>query len=191
MTVEMVTALAVGLLACTTNALAVSAAAPLKVISYKTTPNGFNNPPRGWNSFGIQANPATVPGFTFNQARVEEQCNVLASPQLAAEKYTYCSLDSGWSVGGNGDEHGRIIYDESLFNIPQLADRLHSKGLKLGLYVVPGAFIADINKTIYNTTTEIGDVCHGDQGLARCVFDYSRPEVQQWHNSVAALFASW
>ncbi|KOS22133.1 Alpha-galactosidase 3 [Escovopsis weberi] len=162
----------------------------LKVIKNGQTPNGFNAPARGWNSFGIQANSQTTPGWRFDQDHVIAQCDVLAS-KLSAGGYNYCSLDSGWSVGGNGDEYGRIIYDDSVFVIPTLADHLHSKNLKMGVYVVPGAFQADLGKTILGTNTTIGEVCHGDEGLARCIWDYTRPEVQLWHNSVADLFASW
>ncbi|KAI0109198.1 glycoside hydrolase [Nemania sp. FL0031] len=120
------------------------------------------------------------------------QCDVLSTnAALKASDYVYCSLDSGWSVGGNGDDFGRIIADSSKFDIPALADHLHNEGLKLGVYVVPGAFIADEAKTILGTSVTIGSVCSGDNGLARCNFDYSRPEVQQWHNSVVDQFASW
>ncbi|KAK5633508.1 hypothetical protein RRF57_009222 [Xylaria bambusicola] len=157
----------------------------LKAIQFSTTPNRFDSPPRGWNSFGIQANPATEPRFTFNQTGVITQCDVLSTnTALKASGYVYCSLDSGWSIGGNGDDFGRIIADPSKFDIRALADHLHSEGLLLGVYVVPGAFIADEAKTILGTSVTIGSVCLGDNGLARCNFNFSRPEVQQWHNSV-------
>ncbi|CEJ91245.1 hypothetical protein VHEMI06969 [[Torrubiella] hemipterigena] len=176
-----------------TAATAVSGAAlaspPLKVISYKTTSGGFNSPARGWNSFGLQANDVGS-GFSFDQDHVITQCDLMAQT-LSAGNYTYCSLDSGWSVGGNGDDYGRILYDAPKWDIPKLADHLHSKGLKLGVYVVPGAFIADLDKTIFGTTTKIKDVCSGDEGLVRCIFDYTRPEVQTWHNSVVDQFAKW
>ncbi|KAI0799431.1 glycoside hydrolase [Xylaria sp. FL0064] len=164
----------------------------LGVIQISTTPDGFNSPPRGWNSFGIQANPATDPSFTFDQAGVITQCDVLSTnAALKSSGYVYCSLDSGWSVGGNGDDFGRIIADSSKFDITALADHLHSEGLMLGVYVVPGAFIADEAKTILGTSVTIGLVCSGDNGLARCNFNFSRPEVQLWHNSVVDQFASW
>ncbi|KAI8630700.1 glycoside hydrolase [Xylariaceae sp. FL1651] len=170
----------------------VASQSSLKVIQISTTPNGFDAPSRGWNSFGIQANPATDPSFTFDQAGVINQCDILSTNKaLKASGYVYCSLDSGWSVGGNGDEFGRIIADSSKFDIVALADHLHGEGLMLGVYVVPGAFIADEAKTILGTSTTIGSVCSGDNGLARCNFNYSRPEVQQWHNSVVDQFASW
>ncbi|KAI1357498.1 glycoside hydrolase [Xylaria arbuscula] len=164
----------------------------LEVIRISTTSNGFDAPARGWNSFGIQANPDASPSFTFDQAGVITQCDVLSTNAgLKASGYVYCSLDSGWSVGGNGDDFGRIIPDPSKFDIPALADHLHSQGLMLGVYVVPGAFIADEAKTILGTNVTIGSVCSGDNGLARCNFNYSLPEVQQWHNSVVDQFASW
>lgn len=173
-----------------TLALVVAAsAADFKVISYGETSGGFRSSARGWNSFGLQANNVGA-NFTFDQDHVIAQCELMAS-KLGAFNYTYCSLDSGWSVGGNGDEYGRIIYDSPKFDIPKLAEHLHSKGLKLGLYVVPGAFQADLDKTIIGTTTKIRDVCSGDEGLARCVFNYTKPEVQTWHDSVVKQFADW
>ncbi|KAI2779081.1 glycoside hydrolase family 27 protein [Daldinia loculata] len=176
-----------------TAVIALAASEPvLNVVQIETTPNGFTGPPRGWNSFGIQANPNTTPGFSFNQTGVISQCDVLAkTTALKDAGYVYCSLDSGWSVGGNGDEFGRIIYDSSIFDIPSLASHLHAEDLLLGVYVVPGAFTADEAKTILGTSVTIGSVCSGDNGLARCNFDYSQPAVQEWHNSVVNQFASW
>ncbi|KAF5388678.1 hypothetical protein D9757_004776 [Collybiopsis confluens] len=172
-------------------AAATAASIPLYSLTITTTPNAFTGPARGWNSFGIQANAATDPTFTFNQSNVEIQCDALVSTGLAQRGYTTCSLDSGWSVGANGDENGRIIYDDTLFNIPDLANHLHSEGLKLGVYVVPGGFIADENKTILGTNITIGSVCSGDNGLSRCNWDYTADGVQAWHDSVVSLFASW
>lgn len=167
----------------------VASAADLKVIKYAETSGGYHSPARGWNSFGLQANDVGA-GFSFDQDHVITQCDLMAE-KLKSSNYTYCSLDSGWSVGANGDQYGRIIYDAPKFDIPRLAEHLHSQGLELGLYVVPGAFLADLDKTIYGTNTKIQDVCSGNEGLARCIFDYTRPEVQQWHNSVVDQFADW
>ncbi|CAF4227103.1 unnamed protein product, partial [Adineta steineri] len=59
-------------------------------------------------------------GMKFDQENVMRQCDQLANV-LGGYGYDLCSLDSGWSVGAEGDEYGRIIYDSSIFNIPQLA----------------------------------------------------------------------
>ncbi|KAI5927090.1 glycoside hydrolase superfamily [Camillea tinctor] len=162
------------------------------VVQIEQTPNGFLSSPRGWNSYGIQTNPATNPEFQFDQAGVISQCDVLATTTALKDAgYVYCSLDSGWSVGDRGDDFGRIIYNDTIFDIPGLADHLHSQGLLLGVYVVPGAFHADEGKTILGTNVTIGSVCSGDNGLSRCNLDYSQPAVQQWFNSVVDQFATW
>ncbi|OAA55646.1 glycoside hydrolase family 27 [Cordyceps fumosorosea ARSEF 2679] len=146
-------------------------AASAAVLSYSETTGGFRSPARGWNSFGLQAN--NINGdFSFDQAHVTAQCDLLAS-QLAGANYTL------------------TLYDASKFDVPALAEHLHAHGLQLGLYVVPGALRTEVNKTILGTGTRIGDVCTGDEGLARCVFDYTRPEVQTCHDSVVQQFAEW
>jgi len=168
---------------------------PLSILTASRTPNGFDAPPRGWNSFGLQANPDINPSFTFNQSGVIEQADILLShipPALIASNDYYISLDSGWSIGDHGDEYGRITYETSRFDIPALSSYLHSKGLKLGVYVLPGAFCKDSSKTIFGTNILINDTLSGNNnGFARCDFNFSRDGVQTWHDSVVALFASW
>jgi alpha-galactosidase len=155
-------------------------------LQYGTTPGGFSSAPKGWNSFPMQSL-----GMKFNQENVIEQCDQLVNV-LGDYGYDLCSLDSGWSVGAEGDEYGRIIYDSSIFNIPQLADHLHSKGLKLGVYVVPGYFANDANKTVLGTNYSLFEIGNGhNNGLARIDLNYSHPGAQEWCNSVIDQFAQW
>ncbi|KAG6353723.1 hypothetical protein INS49_005432 [Diaporthe citri] len=168
---------------------------PLRIVRARRTPNGFNAPPRGWNSWGLQANPNINPSFKFNQEGVIEQANALLDKIplgiLTSGDY-YISLDSGWSVGDHGDKHGRIVYDTEKFDIPALASYLHSKGLKLGVYILPGAFCKDSDKIILGTDIAIKATLSGNNnGFSRCDFDFSKDGVQEWHDSVVALFASW
>ncbi|KAF2181619.1 glycoside hydrolase family 27 protein [Zopfia rhizophila CBS 207.26] len=155
------------------------------------TPNGFTNPRRGWNSFGLQANPAINPSFIYDQEHVIQQADAFPANipglMLNANDY-YISLDSGWSIGDHGDEFGRIEYELSIFNIPDLASYLHSNGLKLGVYVLPGAFCKDSNKTILGTDIPINATLSGNNnGFARCDFDFEEEGVQEWHDSVVAI----
>lgn len=116
---------------------------PLHSLTIGTTANGFSIPARGWNSWGLQANPNVNPGFLFNQRGyspidaqkfcssvfnlgVLEQCDHLASTLTGI--YTYCSLDSGWSQAYHGDKYGRIIPDSERFDIKEIADHLHAEG---------------------------------------------------------------
>jgi|SRR5579862_1027089 len=155
-----------------------------------TTPNGFTAPPRGWNTFALQS---LNPPFQLNQENVITQCDAMAE-KLGQYGYEYCSLDSGWSVGDQGDDYGRIQYDTSKFDLPTLAAHLHSQNLKLGVYILPGYFYKDGSKTIYGTNppitfTEAGaGTCNS---LARCAFNYAANGAQEYCNSVVNQFASW
>ena len=156
------------------------------VIEYGQTPGGYLSSPRGWNSFPMQCL-----GMKLNQENIVNQCNQLAD-KLLAYGYNLCSLDSGWSVGANGDQYGRIIYDQSLFDLPQLANYLHSRNLQLGIYVVPGYFANDGEKTVFGTNYTLSQIGNGhNNGLARIELNYSHPGAQLWCNSVVNLFADW
>ncbi|KAF9071295.1 family 27 glycoside hydrolase [Rhodocollybia butyracea] len=174
----------------TTVAAATASSVPLFSLTVDQTPNGFNSAARGWNSWGIEDNPATDPSFVFDQTHIEQQCDVLASAGLINLGYTACSVDFGWSLT-SGDANGRVIANSSLFNMSDLADHLHREGLLLGVYVRPGGWLTDVNKTILGTDITIGSVCTGDNGLDQCNWDYGADGVQQWHNSVVDLFAEW
>lgn len=172
---------------------------PIKVLKTAKTKGGFTNPPRGWNTYGVQAmkNASEVipsfagqQGLNYNQVFVETQCGVMASPAFRAAGYDVCSLDSGWQSFNVVDDNGRILYNNTRFNMPQLGSWLHERGLKLGLYVTPGVPCVAANKTILGTNTKIGDVLLFDNQIF-CDFDYTKPGVQEWHDSVIKLWASW
>lgn len=173
---------------------------PLKVVKTAKTPNGFTSAARGWNTYGVQAlknGSEVVPSFagqsglSYNQKFVQTQCGVLSQPEFRAAGYNLCSLDSGWQAFNDVDEHGRIIYNATRFNIPQLGSWLHQRGLKLGVYVTPGVPCMAANKTILGTNTKIGDVLDGNNNQIFCDWDFSKPETQTWHDSVIELWASW
>ncbi|KAL1964378.1 hypothetical protein VTN77DRAFT_7063 [Rasamsonia byssochlamydoides] len=172
-----------------------SGAGPLQVLRTARTANGFTSSARGWNSWGIEAlaNPSIIPGWTvFNQNAVKSQCSVLARADFKAAGYDLCSLDAGWSTSSEVDEYGRILYNSTLFNLPELADYLHGQGLKLGVYVIPGVPCVAANKTIEGTNIRIGDVLNGNNDeLGYCDWDFSKDGVQQWHDSLINLWASW
>lgn len=180
------------MLPCSLTLAAVVHSTPLIVLHTNTTPNGFHAAARGWNSWGIEDNTDTTPSWTgYNQGNVTRQCDVLATAPFKAAGYDYCSLDSGWSID-TGDQYGRLLYNSSTFDLPGFADHLHSEGLKLGVYVLPGALCSDGNKTIQGTSIILNSTFNGNNdGFLRCDFDFWKDGVQEWHNSVVNLFASW
>ncbi|KAJ6437471.1 GPI transamidase component PIG-S [Purpureocillium lavendulum] len=171
----------------------------LKVVKTARTRGGYHAAARGWNTYGVQAlqnGSQVVPSFAgqsglnYNQKFVETQCGVMASPAFRAAGYTLCSLDSGWQAFDGVDDHGRILYNATRFNLPQLGSWLHGRGLELGVYVTPGVPCVARNKTILGTKTKLGDVLAFDNQIF-CDFDYAQPAVQTWHDSVIKLWASW
>lgn len=164
---------------------------PLQVLYTAQTANGFTTSGRGWNSWGVEATPATTPSWTgLNQANVISQCSVMASEPFQKMGFTVCSLDAGWA--GAADEYGRTLYNNATFDLPALAEYLHSVGLELGVYGIPGVPCSAANDTIYGTDILIADVLNGNNdGLGTCDFDFSKDGVQQYHDSLIDLWASW
>lgn len=165
---------------------------PLQVLRTAKTRNGFTGPARGWNSWGIQATPVTTPSWeVLNQRNIINQCTVLARPEFKKMGYNVCSIDAAWNTN-DVDKYGRIQYNATLFDLPTLGEYLHGIDLKLGVYVIPGVPCSAENKTIKGTNIRIGDVINGNNdGLEYCDWDFSKDGVQQWHNSLIELWASW
>jgi alpha-galactosidase len=95
----------------------------------RTPPMGFNN----WND--------TFCGPEFNEAYVKAIADLIVSAGLAEAGYEYINIDDCWarpqdSATGSRDAAGHLVPDPVRFpnGIEALADYVHSKGLKLGIY---------------------------------------------------------
>lgn len=84
-------------------------------------------PPMGWmtwNYFGID----------INEKLIKEMADAMVSSGMAKAGYNYVCIDDGWQ--GGRDNKNNIIADPLKFpsGIKALADYVHSRGLKLGIY---------------------------------------------------------
>jgi len=86
-------------------------------------------PPMGWNSWNVW-------GTAVDDAKVRAAADSLVSSGLAAAGFIYVNIDDGWEAGR--DAQGRILCNEKFPDMKALADYVHSKGLKLGIYSSPG-----------------------------------------------------
>lgn len=86
-------------------------------------------PPMGWNSWNVWAT-------SVDDAKVRAAADHIDRLGLAASGYQYVNIDDAWE--GTRDEHGRIRCNEKFPDMKALADYVHSKGLKLGIYSSPG-----------------------------------------------------
>jgi len=89
-------------------------------------------PPMGWNSWNALR-------LNINEELVRQMVDVMVEKGLKDVGYEYLVIDDGWQV--SRDEEGRIVVDAEKFpsGIKALADYVHSRGLKFGLYSDAGA----------------------------------------------------
>jgi alpha-galactosidase len=86
-------------------------------------------PPMGWNSWNVW-------GGTVDDAKVRAAADGLVASGLAAQGYTYVNIDDAWE--GARDANGEITSNDKFPDMKALADYVHAKGLKIGIYSSPG-----------------------------------------------------
>ena len=103
----------------------------------ETTPpvrldNGLaRTPPMGWNSWNHF-------GCDVSEQLIEQEADAIASSGMRDAGYHYVVIDDCWQTGR--DAHGVIVADSARFphGIKALADYVHGKGLKFGIYTDAG-----------------------------------------------------
>jgi alpha-galactosidase len=86
-------------------------------------------PPMGWNSWNFFAGRVT-------DKDIRDTADLLVSTGMRDAGYVYVNIDDTWE--GKRDAQGRIQSNEKFPDMKALADYVHSKGLKLGIYSSPG-----------------------------------------------------
>lgn len=91
----------------------------------KTPPMGWNS----WNTFGDK----------INDALIRQMADRMVQEGYLAAGYEYLVIDDCWSLRQRGAD-GRIVPDPEKFphGMKALADYVHSKGLKFGMYSCAG-----------------------------------------------------
>ncbi|MEV6415559.1 CBM35 domain-containing protein [Kribbella sp. NPDC051718] len=98
----------------------------------RTPPMGFNN----WNSTKCRAE--------FNEAMIKGIADLFVSKGLKAAGYQYVNIDDCWALPQRNAQ-GNLVPDPARFpnGIKSLADYVHGKGLKFGLYTSAGTKTCD------------------------------------------------
>lgn len=92
--------------------------------------NGLaQTPPMGWNSWNWFAGKVT-------DKDIRDAADLIVSSGLRDAGYVYVNIDDTWE--GKRDANGVIHTNEKFPDMKALADYVHSKGLKLGIYSSPG-----------------------------------------------------
>lgn len=97
---------------------------------HKVPDNGLvRTPPMGWNSWNKFAS-------RVDDATVRSIADAMAGNGMKAAGYRYINIDDTWEAGR--DAQGNIQTNKKFPDMKALADYVHSKGLKLGIYSSPG-----------------------------------------------------
>src|SRR5271170_1182520 len=86
-------------------------------------------PPMGWNSLNHFACKLTA-------ANVREAADAISTNGMKEAGYVYVNIDDCWE--GERDAQGRIQPNGKFGDMKALADYVHGKGLKMGIYSSPG-----------------------------------------------------
>ncbi len=99
--------------------------------SAQTSSSLAKTPPMGWNSWNKF-------GCNVSDKLIREMADAMISSGMQAAGYQYVNIDDCWQV--SRDTQGTIVADPARFpsGINALADYVHSKGLKLGIYTDAG-----------------------------------------------------
>ena len=88
----------------------------------KTPPMGWNS----WNKFAGRVDDAAVRGMA----------DAMAGNGMKDAGYLHINIDDTWEAGR--DAQGNITTNKKFSDMKALADYVHSKGLKIGIYSSPG-----------------------------------------------------
>ncbi len=86
-------------------------------------------PPMGWNSWNWFAGAVT-------DKDIRQAADLMVSSGMRDAGYVYVNIDDTWQ--GQRDANGVLHSNDKFPDMKALADYVHSKGLKLGIYSSPG-----------------------------------------------------
>ena len=119
-------------------------------------------PPMGWNSWNHFKDKV-------DDASVRAAAEAMVSSGMRDAGYVYVNIDDTWE--GERDAQGRIQANSKFPDMKALADFVHSKGLKLGIYSSPGA------KTCAKYEGSLGHELQDAQTYAAWGIDYLKYDL--------------
>ncbi|HEV2494297.1 MAG TPA: glycoside hydrolase family 27 protein [Terriglobia bacterium] len=109
--------------------IAVAASCLLSAVVLAQSSGLALTPPMGWNSWNHFA-------CRVSDTVVRQAADTIASNGMKAAGYIYVNIDDCWQ--GQRDAQGVIHPNERFPDMKALADYVHRKGLKIGIYSSPG-----------------------------------------------------
>ncbi len=122
-------------------------------------------PPMGWNSWNHFACEVT-------EANIRAAADAMASSGMKDAGYLYVNIDDCWQ--GKRDEKGVIHPNEKFKDMKALADYVHSKGLKLGIYSSPSEKTCGRHEGSFGHE-ELDAQTYASWGIDYLKYDYCHP----------------
>ncbi|WP_338703376.1 glycoside hydrolase family 27 protein [Streptomyces sp. Q6] len=182
-------------------ALPLSLALPSATAEARTP---YVKPFMGWSSWSVESSSREGYGTHWlNEGNIKNAADSL-SGKLSSAGYKYLNIDAGWNFTYDwtyhSDAHGIPDADKERFpsGMPALADYVHGKGLKFGLYGAAG-----LEKEVYDKDAPIlGTDCTAQDIAVKPLtptnkwggswkIDYANPCAQDYIDSIVARLASW
>jgi len=131
-------------------------------------------PPMGWSSWNHFGEKVTA-------ADVRAAADALVSSGMRDAGYVYVNIDDGWQ--GKRDAQGNIHPNARFPDMKALADYVHARGLKLGLYTSPGS------KTCAGFAGSLGHEAQDARTYARWGVDYLKYDLCSYIQDVMQVRA--
>jgi len=128
----------------------------------QNTPMAAATPPMGWNSWNHFKDKV-------DDKTIRATADAMVSSGMRDAGYVYINIDDTWE--GERDAQGVIHTNSKFPDMKALADYVHSKGMKLGIYSSPGA------KTCAGYEGSLGHEAQDAQTYAAWGIDYLKYDL--------------
>ncbi len=125
-----------------------------------------STPPMGWNSWNWFFDKVT-------DKDIRQAADLIVSSGMRDAGYVYVNIDDTWE--GKRDESGVLHSNEKFPDMKALADYVHGKGLKLGIYSSPGPQTCARYEGSYNHEQQDADL-YASWGI-----DYLKYDLCSFH----------
>lgn len=155
-------------------------------------------PPMGWNSWNTF-------GKNINEQLIMETADAMVSTGLRDSGYKYIVIDDCWSMMER-DENGDLAPDPEKFphGIKYLADYIHSKGLKFGMYSCcgpktcagyPGSLNHEYQDALFFARNEVDflkyDWCYHPSTKASVLYNRMRMALNATGRDIILSVCNW
>lgn len=135
-------------------------------------------PPMGWNSWNCW-------GGQVSQEKVDAAARALVTRRLRDHGWSYVTIDDGWQ-GIRGGSFNAIQPNRKFPDLARLANEIHARGLKFGLYSTPWrtSYYAHIGSTADHAD---GSYDWVQAGRHTDVYRYRFPRERSWMSAYSWL----